>query len=97
MRRILQKYVVEGADMTPQGATNGCAPVTWQTPEELSELIQQREHAIALLPEGEIRHSILIEIAQLRRRADMARMKAAGASMVISAEINGSDATSSAQ
>jgi hypothetical protein len=96
MRRILQKYVVEGADMTRQGATNGRAPVAWQTPEELSELIQQREHALELLPEGVVRHSIQTELAQLRRRADMARMRAAGASVTPNAEINGAGPLSSA-
>ena len=95
MRRILQEHAAEGLApaMTRGGATNGHAPV-WQTPEELTELIQLREYAVELLPEGEVRHSIRTEIAQLRRRADMARMKAAGACMAAKAE-NGSDTISS--
>ena len=75
--------------VTRGAATNGFAPVSWQTAEEISELIQLREYAVKLLPEGEVRHSIQAEIAQLRRRAEMARMKAAGASMTASAGNNG--------
>jgi hypothetical protein len=98
MRRVLRTYAAEDVarDMTRKGATNGRAPVMWQTPEELSELIQQREYALELLPEGEVRHSVQADIAQLRRRADLARMKAAGASVTVSAETNGTGSLPSA-
>lgn len=49
-----------------RGATSA-ASVTGQTLEEISELIQLRELAVELLPEGEVRQSIQIELAQLRR------------------------------
>ena len=75
--------------VTRRGATNGFALAGWQAAEEISELIQLREYAVKLLPEGEVRHSIQAEIAQLRRRAEMARMKAAGASMTANAGSNG--------
>src|SRR5262245_40623422 len=97
MRRTLQNHAAEGlaTAMTRARATNGFAPA-WQTPEELSELIQQREYAVELLPEGEVKHRILTEIAQLRRRAEMARMKAAGASVTASVDSNGAGSLSSA-
>jgi hypothetical protein len=83
MRRILRDEL--GPRLEGIAPTNGHVPVTWQTAEEISELIQLRETAVQLLPEGQVRHSIQTEIVQLRRRAEMARMKAAGASVTANA------------
>jgi hypothetical protein len=41
----------------------------YQTADELSELIRLRELAIALLPDGTVRQSIVSELARLRRFA----------------------------
>ena len=81
---------------TRRSATNGFAPVAAPTAEEISELIQEREYAMKLLPEGQVRHAIRTEIEQLRRRVGMARMTAAGANMTTNAQSNEADTISSA-
>jgi hypothetical protein len=47
--------------------------VTYQTPAELEERIREREFEAALLPPGNARQSVLIEVAQLRAYASMKR------------------------
>jgi hypothetical protein len=45
----------------------------YQTPEQLTERIRDRELEAALLPPGATRQSVLIEIARLRAYADVKR------------------------
>jgi hypothetical protein len=52
---------------------------TYQTPEQLAERIKNRELEAALLPPGDARQSILIEVAKLRAYADMKRWLASPA------------------
>jgi len=86
LRPSFGKHSAIAPGITRRGATNGFVSDAWQTPQEISELIQQRECAVALLPEGEVTRSIRTEIAQLRRREEMARIRAAGASMTANDE-----------
>lgn len=46
---------------------------SYKTPQELEERIRDRELEAALLPPGNARQSVLIEIAQLRAYADVKR------------------------
>jgi hypothetical protein len=45
--------------------------VVYQTPEQLTERIKQREFEASLLPPGSARQSVLIDITQLRAYADV--------------------------
>ena len=67
-RKRLEERPAESAAAAEgeRGATSA-APITGQTPEEIPELIQLRGFAVELLPEGEVRQSIQMELAQLRR------------------------------
>jgi hypothetical protein len=47
---------------------------TYQTPEQIAERIKHRELEAALLPPGEARQSVLIEVAKLRVYADIKRL-----------------------
>jgi hypothetical protein len=48
-------------------------PTTYQTVEEVDEIIRLREAEADLLPPGAGRQSVLIEIARLRAYADVKR------------------------
>jgi hypothetical protein len=47
--------------------------ITYKTPEELAELIREREAEAAMLPPGMTRQSVLIEVARLRSYAELKR------------------------
>lgn len=48
-------------------------PTTYQTTEEVDEVVRQREAEAGQLPPGEEKQSMLIEIARLRAYADIKR------------------------
>jgi hypothetical protein len=48
-------------------------PVTHQTPDEIDELIKEREAVAAMLPPGMTRQSVLVDVARLRSYAELKR------------------------
>jgi hypothetical protein len=46
---------------------------TYQTPDQIAARIKDRELEAALLPPGDTRQSVLIEVAKLRAYADVKR------------------------
>ena len=50
--------------------------VIYQTPEEIDEVIKEREAEAALLPPGATRQSVLVDAARLRSYADVKRLLA---------------------
>jgi hypothetical protein len=50
--------------------------VIYQTPDEIEEVIKEREAQAAMLPPGATRQSVLVDAARLRSFADMKRLLA---------------------
>jgi hypothetical protein len=48
----------------------------YETPEKIEALIKEREAAVAMLPPGTTRQSVLMDVARLRSYAEMKRLLA---------------------